>query len=255
MMKRRPIPLLRRLDLRWAGKLASERQQRLLHNYGLVLIFIALNITVQMAATLGEEARVVSVVLYGFTLTTATLAAGESKRVIWAARIVAGILIAASAGASIGSADLGPYATRISMLVLVLVVPVVIVRGLVKYTASGGGVTVTTMYGVLCIYLLLGLAFAASYGLIAQVGGSQFFVSGANTMQNYLFFSFTTLTTTGYGNLIPSGGLGLALATLESLIGQIYLVTIVAAIVSQFTPGHVATRIKSRASGKTRRKP
>src|SRR5262249_59285017 len=51
-------------------------------------------------------------------------------------------------------------------------------------------------------------------------------------MSDFLFFSFTTLTTVGYGNLIPAGPLGQALAMVEALLGQIYLVVIVARSVS-----------------------
>ena len=250
-MNEKKTPRRHRFGISWLIQRERSRKERLLHNYGLVLIFILLNILVQMAATTGEEARVISVILYGFTLTTATLAAGESQRMLWAARITAGFLIAASAGASIGQTDLGPYATRISMLILVVVVPVVIVRGLFRYTVDHEAISVKTMYGVLCIYLLFGLAFAASYGMIAEFGSSGFFESGANSMQNFLFFSFTTLTTTGYGNLIPIGGLGLALATLESLIGQIYLVTVVATIVSQMGPGGLQKRISREEKKKS----
>ena len=106
-----------------------------------------------------------------------------------------------------------------------------IIRGLIRHGIEEGIVTVQTMFGVLCLYLLLGLAFASAYNVIANLDGSSFWESGEETTSNFLFFSFSTMTTTGYGNLIPAGGMGRALATLESILGQVYLVTVVAAIV------------------------
>ena len=54
---------------------------------------------------------------------------------------------------------------------------------------------------------------------------------------DYLFFSYTTLTTTGYGNLVPAGTVGQSFAVLEMLVGQIFLVTLVAGLVSLWRPG------------------
>ena len=53
---------------------------------------------------------------------------------------------------------------------------------------------------------------------------------------DFLFFSYTTLTTTGYGNLVPAGTVGQSVAVLEMLLGQIFLVTLVAGLVSLWRP-------------------
>ena len=60
---------------------------------------------------------------------------------------------------------------------------------------------------------------------------------GRGTLSQDLFFSFTTLTTTGYGNLVPAGNPGQTFAVLEMLIGQLFLVTAVAKVVSAWQPG------------------
>ena len=60
---------------------------------------------------------------------------------------------------------------------------------------------------------------------------------GRGTLSQDLFFSFTTLTTTGYGNLVPAGNPGQTLAVLEMLIGQLFLVTAVAKVVNAWRPG------------------
>jgi Ion channel len=95
------------------------------------------------------------------------------------------------------------------------------------------GVTVHTMFGVLCIYLLIGSVFALLYGVVADLGtASDFFQQHqATSSRNLLYFSFVTITTVGYGDLVAASDVGRSLAIAEALLGQIYLVTIVAAIV------------------------
>ena len=65
-------------------------------------------------------------------------------------------------------------------------------------------------------------------------GSDPFFAQEANpTSASYLYFAYVTLTTVGYGDLTASGNLGRALAVLDALLGQIYLVTVVALLVSR----------------------
>ena len=74
----------------------------------------------------------------------------------------------------------------------------------------------------------------ASPGAIGGFGSSPFFAEQAHTnISDYLYFSFVTLTTVGYGDLTAAGGLGRAVAVIEALTGQLYLVTVVALVVSR----------------------
>lgn len=212
--------------------------------YGACLVLILTSVIVQIAAPDSEGGKVLVVILYGMTLLTAMTAAQSPVNLIRIARIVVIVLVLASAGLSLGVPVIGDHATRISTLILVVIAPAVIVRGLIHHGLEKGVVDLQTMFGVLCLYLLLGLAFAAAYNLIGDLGDSDFWEQGAETTSNYLFFSFSTMTTTGYGNLIPTGGVGRALATLESILGQVYLVTVVATIVGNLGR---KTSIKPRA--------
>ena len=64
-----------------------------------------------------------------------------------------------------------------------------------------------------------------------------FFESGIDgSVAQSLFFSFTTLTTTGYGNLVPAGNPGQSFAVMEMLIGQLFLVTAVAKVINLWRP-------------------
>jgi Ion channel len=99
-----------------------------------------------------------------------------------------------------------------------------------------------TMLGVLSAYLFFGMAFAFTYRFIGHVQAAPFYGSGGEgTVPQDLFFSFVTLTTTGYGNLVPEGNPGQSLAVLEALIGQLFLVTAVAKMVSAWKPARSAS--------------
>jgi hypothetical protein len=88
--------------------------------------------------------------------------------------------------------------------------------------------------GAICVYMLFGLFFLWMYSLLAVVDSTPFFAQGTDgTRPIRLYFSYTTLATLGYGDYTPASNLGHALAVLEALIGQLYLVTVVAVVVTR----------------------
>ena len=95
-----------------------------------------------------------------------------------------------------------------------------------------------TILGAISVFTLLGLLFAFLYYALSRWSHDPFFADHvAARSSDYLFFSYTTLTTTGYGNLVPAGTVGQSFAVLEMLVGQIFLVTLVAGLVSLWRPG------------------
>ena len=97
-----------------------------------------------------------------------------------------------------------------------------------------GEVNSRSFASAICVYMLFGLMFMFVYGVLASVGDAPFFAQGTDgTRSLRLYFSFVTLATLGYGDYTPAGNLGHALAVLEALIGQLYLVTVVAVIVTR----------------------
>ena len=94
-------------------------------------------------------------------------------------------------------------------------------------------IDVHTVLGAICIYVLIGMMFSFIYATIDLLGSDPFFVqTNVATTADYLYFSFVTITTVGYGDFTAATGLGRALASVEALLGQVYLVTVVAAIVA-----------------------
>jgi hypothetical protein len=113
---------------------------------------------------------------------------------------------------------------------LVGAAPVVIARSLLRRNV----VDIHTVMGALCIYVLLGMLFAFVFGAIGAFSSGPFFAEQASqTVADYLYFSFVTLCTVGYGDLTAREGLGRAIAVIEMLSGQLYLVTVVALVVSR----------------------
>ena len=86
---------------------------------------------------------------------------------------------------------------------------------------------------MLCLYVLVGMAFGFLYGAIDNLGGDPFFAGGESaSVAHCLYFSLTTLATVGYGDFVARTNLGHTLSVSEAMIGQIYLVTVVSLIVS-----------------------
>ena len=115
--------------------------------------------------------------------------------------------------------------------ILLLATVVIILDGVLKLDT----VTVQSIYAALSAYMLIGLMFAAFFGAIDGLGGGDFFVNGepAN-IRTFQYFSFTTLTTLGYGDFTAGGSFGRAVAVLEALTGQVFLATLVARLVSAY---------------------
>jgi Ion channel len=115
---------------------------------------------------------------------------------------------------------------------LILLVTAVLIIGRVLARPT---VTVQSIFGALSAYMILGLMFAALYAAIQHLGGGGFFAQGqpADT-QTFQYFSFTTLTTLGYGDFTAAGSGGRAIAVLEALTGQVFLATLVARLVAAF---------------------
>lgn len=206
------------------------------HRYGFVLLLILVSLVFQLAAPDDDWARLVAIVLQGATLVLALYASQARPAIARLATVVVTLAVLGSGAALVGFGEFGPTSGRIVSALLVGLAPLAIATGVVRGVRAEGTVTLHTMFGVLCIYLLLGMLFALAYGLVGNAQSSPFFASGAKQdISDFLYFSFATLTTVGYGDLSAATDLGRSVAITEALIGQIYLVTVVAVIVGSLS--------------------
>ncbi len=213
-----------------------RRQWRSADNYTLVLVLIVLSI-MAVAATEGRpEARILALVLLGSALVFAfrTSRTAVELEGVAAIAVGAGVVLAIVSIVVTGSLGLASHFDRPVVVALVMVTPVVIGRRLVQHMT----VTRSTVTGALCVYLLIGIAFAAFFGMTEVIGLGSFFAGRLETNDaDFLYFSFSTLATVGYGDFVARTNLGRMLTVSEALIGQLYLVTVVALLVGNLGRG------------------
>jgi hypothetical protein len=124
-----------------------------------------------------------------------------------------------------------PALTFAASTVLLALTAGVILAGLVRLVVERG-VVLQAVFGALAVYMLVGLTFAFLIGTLATGESSPYFASGTDATQSArVYFSFTALTTTGFGDYTAATRGGRALVVLEMLVGQLYLVTVIATLV------------------------
>jgi hypothetical protein len=204
--------------------------------YGLVLLLIMVTFVVMM--TLPPEGwggRAAAVAIAGITAIVAfTSSDVRPARVRLAGMIAAAAIVAAFLAKQIPSDRLLGLAFGV-VAILLGIAAVTILR---RVIIGASQVDYRTILGAISVFTLLGLLFAFLYVAFSRWSHHDFFTGVAHApSSDYLFFSYTTLTTTGYGNLVPAGTVGQSFAVLEMLVGQIFLVTLVAGLVSLWRPG------------------
>ncbi len=155
-------------------------------------------------------------------------------------RLGRGLLIAALLGSAVMiviSASFDTNAGRGTAAVwtgLLLLITVVI---LIRQILLMPSVTIQSIYGAVSGYLIIGLMFASFYSAMFYFHGRVFFADGQpGSPSTFQYFSFTTLTTLGYGDFTSSLTGGRSVAVLEAMTGQIFLATLVARLVAAFRP-------------------
>jgi hypothetical protein len=140
---------------------------------------------------------------------------------------------------------LGGGSAALGVAALIQVVLLVVAAGeMLGATLREQEVNFRTILGAISVYVLLGILFTYVYSAVDKLQAGQFFGQPIKT-GDFIFFSVTTLSTTGYGNLVPAGQPGRMLAGIEMLVGQIFLVTLIAGLVSLWRPGLLARRDSS----------
>ena len=215
-----------------AGQPGEAADVRRRERYGLLLGAIVVAFAVQGIGSTNQTEQVIVTALLGATLLL-SLWCAEAKPIVMrgGALVVVAVFLASLLETVLGTP--GGGATRLANALLVSLAPPAIIVGVVRSLRARQGVTLEAVFGVLCVYLLIGMLFAFLYGSIDRLGGSPFFAGGQPaSVADCLYYSFTTLTTVGYGDLTAHSNLGHTLSVSEALVGQIYLVTIVSLIVA-----------------------
>src|SRR5688572_14470304 len=135
------------------------------YGYGWLLGLILFTIFFQTAASETEAARVLTIFLQGFTLIAALSVSGVRRWLVHLASFITAIAVLAAIGIVIGSGELDLGGGRALGFLLVVLAPASILIGIVRQARRAGQITIRTMFGVLCVYLLIGTAFSYAYGI------------------------------------------------------------------------------------------
>jgi uncharacterized membrane protein len=196
----------------------------------MVLFLLVLAVFFSIAVPEGPWALLLTTVVLATTFSIAMLVSGVQPKVVraWLGVAVLGVGVSVLIALTQETRTAGGY-----LAITSLVVTAATIGAIARRIWQHVEISVLTVLGAVCVYVLIGLSFAFAYEVVGAFGSQPFFASQeAGTRSEYVYFSFITMATVGYGDLAAQGGLGRALAVTEGLLGQIYLVTAVAALVS-----------------------
>ena len=204
-------------------------RRRFADSYGLVLLLLV--VSYFCAAALGDYSwgRVVVVLVLAAATWLALRASQVERRPMRIAQALIPLLcLVAIASLLIGNEDVAHAVTGAITVILVVVAPVAILYHLARKME----LSTETFLGAVCIYLLIAQLFATLFALTAVIAGQPFFVQTSHpTTIDYIYFSFVTMTTVGYGDYTSALNVGRMLAVMEAIFGQLYLITVVSLVV------------------------
>jgi hypothetical protein len=215
---------------RWyPGERVTRR--RASHSYGFVLALIVASFLFTAAGP--DESSWgsgVLLILQSTTLLAALWTSGIGQATVRPAIALAAVGTTFAVVQIIAGGDTLTGVAGLTNALLVVAIGVVIAVGVLDQQT----VNRQSVLGAVCIYLLIGMLFTFVYGAVAVLDADDFFAQGTDgTPSLRLYFSFVTLATLGYGDYTASGDLGHTLAVVEALLGQLYLVTVVALVVGR----------------------
>lgn len=207
----------------------ARERARVRDRFGLVLLLLLVTVFVSIAAPDESWVSLSATIALGVAVVIALLASGAAHHAIrLGISVTVVVVVAAAVGGSFAEGDASTGVLAAAGLLLTGTTIGAIGRRIRMHAEVSG----LTVLGALCVYVLVGLSFAFIYELMGALGPEPFFASGdAGTRSDFTYFSFITMATVGYGDLVAAGGVGRAAAVLEGILGQIYLVTAVAALI------------------------
>jgi hypothetical protein len=219
------------------ARLRSTRRQQVdtdvaQYRYGVVLLLVICVVVFVIVVPDSDVSRAIAFALVGAALVVAIGTSRERsvvrrRRIVGSGTTILVVTVLTAAGAIPASVTFAVGA------LMTLAVPATLAGGLLRLVRERGA-TVQAVAGGLAIYLLLGLAFSSAIGFANDVESTPYFTQVAHaTASDRVYYSFTVLTTTGFGDFTAAHSTGRALAVLEMLIGQIYLVTVISILIGR----------------------
>lgn len=204
------------------------------HSYGFVMFFVVATIVLAVAIPEGSPWRASIVICQSSAAIIACWTSDAPRRIFRIVTIFAVLGVLGAIGVGI-TGNISSTSGRTLNVFGVFLVSWVIIRG-IALDIRAEGVRGRAVAGALTIYLLFGTLCGFVYGLEESLGTSPVLhandpgIEDNGSTSANMYFSFVTLTTVGYGDLTPASGAARATAIFEALVGQLYLVGIVATL-------------------------
>lgn len=204
--------------------------------FGVLLTFVILTIVVSSLVDVGASyaQSLAAHAMSGAALVAAAHATGMRRRGRRIIQGVVGVALGALAFLSVVEAatDVAvPDPSRADplWLLVVLVVPVIVIRRLTRHTVVG----LRTVLGSVAAYLQIAVAYAALYQAV-DVWSEGWLFGQPLTSSTYTYVSLTTISTLGIGDVVPATDTARLLLSSQAVLGQVFLVTVVAIVVARF---------------------
>jgi hypothetical protein len=200
-------------------------------SYALVLLLLVFDYVLITVGWSGGVALVVRSALFLGTLLLAFHTSRVSPRIQKVVWVLAALTMVAVLAVAIAGQDKAIGAVTLLTSALLVGTPLAIGWRILHHQE----VTGETIAGAICIYVLIGMVFAnLDYGIQLASGNDFFAQSGRHGLPDFAYFSYITMATVGYGDLTPATGLPRTMSVLDALVGQVFLVVLLARLVSMY---------------------
>lgn len=204
---------------RFLGVVVQER-------YGLILALLLLGYVLE-GLDGGALFRLATALIFATLLVAALLAPGIPPKLRLAGITSTGVLLLLAIVLLVSDSA----TAKVSLLILLSLVQILALITIAVRIAHHEKVDRQTVMGAIAGYFLIGLSMGALYQGLNLATEAEMF-NGITGPGDYIYFSLITLTTVGYGDITPATDFAKRLVSVEALVGQIFLVTLVARLVA-----------------------
>jgi len=213
-------------------KLLNKRlQQFWAKEKSLTILLLILLVHIFVVIPLGQQtllSQIIFLVFYFSLLSAGTLFLIKNMKLRMILIFILTLLVLLGSGILFKSHSFEIADNLVVALFCMLLGGIVLLR-----TFSEGPVTIHRIQGAIVMYLLLSYVFTMIYHSIYLLEGEAAFKGlSASDRKEFMYFSLTTLTTVGYGDITPAIASTRSLANLEALVGQLYPAILIARLVS-----------------------
>jgi prepilin signal peptidase PulO-like enzyme (type II secretory pathway) len=215
-----------------ADRTSAAPEREASFRYGAVLAIVLAFVLLEVLSPDAHWSRAAGIALASAALSVA-IATSRERAEVRRARTLLFAGIALLVVVAVWTGLLSDALTFVVGTLIVAAIPFALGGGVLRLI-NNDGVTVQAVAGALAIYLVIGMLFASAIGFVKAVDSSPYFNQSAVHNGDVVYYSFTVMTTTGFGDFTAAQPIGHALAVLEMLTGQIYLVTVIGILIGNF---------------------